>query len=101
MGEARAAHRAQLIALIISAPCAFIIQSESIEHLGLNYSSTSTYFQGAKSDTWMSSGVRMRAAGARVAALGAEAHPVSKHERLTPPSDSAHYCLSLSLSLER
>lgn len=29
-------------------PRAFIIQSESIEHLGLNYSSTSTYFQGAK-----------------------------------------------------
>lgn len=93
MGEGRAAHRAGLIALIVSGPRAVIIQSESIEHLGLNYSSTSTYFQGAKSDAWMSSGVRMRAAGGRVAARGAETHPVSEHERLTQPSDPAHYRL--------
>lgn len=49
----------------------FIIQSESIEHLGLNYSSTSTYFQGANFEAWMSSGVRVRAASGRVVAKGA------------------------------
>lgn len=51
-------------------PRAFIIQSESIEHLGLNYSSTSTYFQGAKLEAWMSSGAQIRAAGSRVVAKG-------------------------------